>query len=127
MSACVSSASPAGVVAMSISHMPKSTSIMQGLPHHHHHHLQSSLVQNNLFGMDNNGHRNTMDDPNPDMLLALIARNKALEGMCIYFNFFINIFPLILLSVLSKFINQIHAKSQEQKVKKKCLFTFKLQ
>lgn len=75
MSACVSSASVAGVVAMSISHMPKTTSIMQGLPHH--------LVQNNLFAMDNNGHRNNnnMDDPNPDMLLALIARNKALEGM----------------------------------------------
>lgn len=75
MSACVSSASPAGVVAMSISHMPKSSSIMQGLPHH----LQSSIVQSNLFGMDNS-HRH-MDEPNPDMLLALIARNKALEGM----------------------------------------------
>lgn len=47
---------------------------MQGLPHH----LQSSLVQNNMFGMDN-AHRN-LDEPNPDMLLALLARNKALEG-----------------------------------------------
>lgn len=71
MSVCVTS--QAGV-AMSISHMPKPSSIMQGLPHH----LQSSLVQNNMFGMDN-AHRNS-DEPNPDMLLALLARNKALEG-----------------------------------------------
>ncbi|KAJ6647505.1 hypothetical protein Bhyg_02728 [Pseudolycoriella hygida] len=72
MSVCVTS--QAGV-AMSISHMPKPSSIMQGLPHH----LQSSLVQNNVFGMDN-AHRN-LDEPNPDMLLALLARNKALEGV----------------------------------------------
>ncbi|XP_037033335.1 LIM/homeobox protein Lhx3 isoform X2 [Bradysia coprophila] len=71
MSVCVTS--QAGV-AMSISHMPKPSSIMQGLPHH----LQSSLVQNNMFGMDN-AHRN-LDEPNPDMLLALLARNKALEA-----------------------------------------------
>lgn len=64
---------------MSISHMPKPSSIMQGLPHH----LQSSLVQNNMFGMDN-AHRN-LDEPNPDMLLALLARNKALEGELLFF------------------------------------------
>lgn len=68
---------------MSISHMPKPSSIMQGLPHH----LQSSLVQNNMFGMDN-AHRN-LDEPNPDMLLALLARNKALEGKFFVFFFFL--------------------------------------
>lgn len=108
MSVCVTS-SPAGIAGtMSISHMPRSvsggaSSIMQGLPHH----LHNSLVQNNnnnnntMFGgagggvgvgvassgsggiMSDISHRNNMDDPNPDMLLALLARNKALEGMFI--------------------------------------------
>lgn len=77
---------------MSISHMPKPSSIMQGLPHH----LQSSLVQNNMFGMDN-AHRN-LDEPNPDMLLALLARNKALEGE----------FPLMNINEINNSILVIH-------------------
>lgn len=59
---------------------------MQGLPHH----LQNSMAPSNVGGSLGGGgggglftgmteHR-SLDDPNPDMLLALLARNKALEG-----------------------------------------------
>lgn len=71
---------------MSISHMPRgaATSIMQGLPHH----LQNSMAPLNVGGNMSGGgglftgmtEHHSLDDPNPDMLLALLARNKALEG-----------------------------------------------
>ncbi len=101
MSVCVTSSHQGGV-AMSISHMPKPSSIMQGLPHH----LQTSLVQSNMFGMDN---RN-LDEPNPDMLLALLARNKALEGEFLRFLFFfcLNIKFLLLSQKYQKKMPSVH-------------------
>lgn len=68
---------------MSISHMPRgaSASIMQGLPHHLHNSLpQSGGGGSGMFGGVSDAVNRNMDDPNPDMLLALLARNKALEG-----------------------------------------------
>lgn len=67
---------------MSISHMPRgaSASIMQGLPHHLHNSLPQGGGGTGMFGGVSDAVNRNMDDPNPDMLLALLARNKALEG-----------------------------------------------
>lgn len=90
MSVCVSSSSTGGIVGgMTMSH-GLTTNMMHPLPHQMH---QPSMIPNGIGGngIIGNGiidHVNTMgatptenqDHPNPDMLLALIARNKGLEG-----------------------------------------------
>lgn len=62
-----------------IDHQPHNASTMsQQLHNHQHHpHLQASPLTNGSAGSGD-----VTDHPNPDMLLALIARNKALEGKC---------------------------------------------
>lgn len=112
MSVCISSASviPSGVAVdlsttgsggggMSLSHLSVSSSVMQPLvhpllsnmpgldqqnvvsamaaqPQFHHHPVPT------VGSMVANGSDHLADHPSPDMLLALIARNKALEGKC---------------------------------------------
>lgn len=72
MSVCMASSSALGIGMGSLSHMPISSTM-----------LQPSLIQNNLVAMDNRQsqmQQTNQDHPNSDMLLALIARNKSLEG-----------------------------------------------
>lgn len=69
-----------------IDHQPHNSSTMsQQQPpqlhnHQHHAHLHASPQTNGSTGGGSGG--DVSDHPNPDMLLALIARNKALEGKC---------------------------------------------
>lgn len=93
MSVCVSSSTASSIVGgMSMPHnMPTLTpNMMHPLPHQ----MQSSLIANGGIGgsITTNGimdHAATpsenQDHPNPDMLLALISRNKALEGEWVKF------------------------------------------
>lgn len=65
-----------------IDHQPHNSSTMsqqQPQLHNHQHHppLHASPLTNGSTGSGD-----VTDHPNPDMLLALIARNKALEGKC---------------------------------------------
>lgn len=61
-----------------IDHQSQNTAAMsqQHPPQLHNPHLHSSPLTNGSAGSD------ITDHPNPDMLLALIARNKTLEGKC---------------------------------------------
>lgn len=55
---------------------------LQNMHHHlHQHHLRHG-GGGGVGGNSNSsgGTSGSLDDPNPDMLLALLARNKALEG-----------------------------------------------
>lgn len=77
MSVCMASSSALGIGMGSLSHMPISSTMLQ----------PSSLIPNNLHGMENRQPQlpqlpqtTNQDHPNSDMLLALIARNKSLEG-----------------------------------------------
>lgn len=74
MSVCMASSSALGIGMGSLSHMPISSTMLQ----------PSSLIPNNLHGIDNRQPQlpqtTNQDHPNSDMLLALIARNKSLEG-----------------------------------------------
>lgn len=76
----MASSSALGIGMGSLSHMPISSTMLQ----------PSSLIPNNLVGMDNRQPQmpqiTNQDHPNSDMLLALIARNKSLEGK-IFFKF----------------------------------------
>lgn len=59
---------------------------LQNMHHHlHQHHLRHGGCGNSN-GSSNGGTTSSLDDPNPDMLLALLARNKALEGEYIDFS-----------------------------------------
>lgn len=87
MSVCVTSSGIGGVGGggvgvvggMSLSHLPSlSSTMMHPLPHQ----MNTSLLQNNL-GIDSQTSTNS-DHPNPEMLLAIITRNKTLEGECVY-------------------------------------------
>lgn len=91
MSVCVSSALNSGMTthvshlhmtsALSMMHsfqnhqMPPTTLDMSSTTSHNPVHSQNASAQNTSSSNDPN-------EPNPEMILALIARNKSLEGKC---------------------------------------------
>lgn len=87
MSVCISSAL-SREIGMSISHMPMTSSIMQPMIHQ----IAPTLLSSELMNIEQQQQQqqqsahlhlqqsNALNHPNPDMLLALLARNKGLEG-----------------------------------------------
>lgn len=96
MSVCVSSSLNSGMTHVSHLHLTSSLSMMQPFQSHHQMAPSSTILPSNLdisphaqqsnpqLQMQNSSSSSSSDanDPNPEMLLALIARNKTLEGEC---------------------------------------------
>ena len=102
MSVCVSSSLSSGMSHVSHLHLTSSLSMMQ--PYQNHHQMApSSAVLNNGLDMtlaqqssqqlqmqsSSSSSSSDMNEPNPEMLLALIARNKTLEGELKFFFLFL--------------------------------------
>jgi hypothetical protein len=96
MSVCVSSALSGGLGgSMSLSHMALASSMMQPL-NLNSHPMAPSMLTNHVPSIEQQQQQNQqhqqqqllggseMDGPDHSMLLALIARNKALEGKCLF-------------------------------------------
>lgn len=93
MSVCVSSSLNSGMTHVSHLHLTSTLSMMQSFQNHHQMAPSSSVINNNLdlshaqqssqqLHMQTSSSSSSSDgnEPNSEMLLALIARNKTLEG-----------------------------------------------
>lgn len=92
MSVCVSSSLNSGMSHVSHLHLSSSLSMMHPFQNHHQMAPSSTILNNGLdlsqaqqsnqLQMQNSSSSSSSDgnEPNPEMLLALIARNKTLEG-----------------------------------------------
>lgn len=93
MSVCVSSSLSSGMSHVSHLHLTSTLSMMQSFQNHHSMAPSSTVLANSLdlshaqpsgHQMQNSSSSSSsdMNEPNSEMLLALIARNKTLEGEC---------------------------------------------
>lgn len=90
MSVCVSSSLSSGMTHASHLHLTSSLSMMQPFPTHHQMAPSASIGnagldlshanQSNQLQSSSSSSSSEMNEPNSEMLLALIARNKTLEG-----------------------------------------------
>lgn len=84
MSVCVSSALNSGMTHVSHLHMTSALSMMHSFQNHQMApstiDMSSSHNQSQQNQQIQNASSNDANEPNPEMLLALIARNKTLEG-----------------------------------------------
>ena len=88
MSVCVSSALNSGMTHVSHLHMTSALSVMH--PFQNHQMAPSSTLVDlpSSHSQHQNASSSDPNDPNPEMLLALIARNKTLEGKLTIKQFF---------------------------------------
>lgn len=94
MSVCVSSSLSSGMSHVSHLHLTSTLSMMQSFQNHHSMAPSSTVHASSLdlshaqpagqLQMQNSSSSSSsdMNEPNSEMLLALIARNKTLEGEC---------------------------------------------
>lgn len=87
MSVCVSSSLSSGGMTHSTSHMHMTSALSMMHPFQNHQMAPSTTTNINLSSdhsvqsqLQNNLSSDPQNEPNPEMLLALIARNKTLEG-----------------------------------------------